>query len=97
MLCVSKCGCTWKWIFLDEEDFVLSQLSTCEFNETQSAGYGDDIIEGSNNVVSLETNLDSNSYVRNQDEFGKCSYGGDQVCDSVAIEDITDDEGGDAM
>ena len=78
--------------YSDDEDFVLSQFSTHEFQETQSAGYGDDVIEGVNNVVSLEGDLENDCCEISEFEVRACSSRGESVCDGIAIEDITDDE-----
>ena len=78
--------------YSDDEDFVLSQFSTREFQETQSAGYGDDVIEGVNNVVSLEGNSENDCCGISEFEVRACSSGGESVHDGIAIEDITDDE-----
>ena len=86
-----------KMEFSDDEDFVLSQFSTCEFQDTQSFGFGEDVIAGINHVVSLEGNLDNDCGDLNESEVHACSSGDDPVCDGIDIEDITDDENGDKM
>ena len=53
-MCVRLCGST-RMDYSDDEDFCLSQNSVKPFNQTQSSGYGEDVIDGYNQVVSLES------------------------------------------
>ena len=54
-------------------------------------------MEVNHNVVSLESNVDGNFYEKSEFEVRQCSYGVYQVRDSIAIEDIIGDEGGEMM
>ena len=76
--------------YSDDEDFVLSQFSTKEFSETQSADYGEDVIAVNSGIVSLEANLDSEfewgNFYAKEGLTASESY----VHDGIAIEDISD-------
>ena len=74
----------------DECEFSLTQEPVREFCETQSYQYGINVVENEN-VVSLDSNLEPNFDVNASRLLGNSE---NEVCDSIAIEDISEDEGG---
>ena len=83
--------------YSDDEDFILTQNSNKDYFQTQSAGYGDDVVDcesDGDKIVSLEC-MDSqqnNDYA--VDVFQNVMDGG---CDgelNIAIENISDEESG---
>ena len=82
-----------------EEEFVCSQVSVGEFKDTQSAGYGPNILEnyvvGLEKVVSLEA---GDLPVYDVTEGGRVECRNERVLyDNVLIEDISSDDEIDGM
>ena len=80
--------------FSDDEDFCLTQISVKTFNQTQSSGYGDDVIDGCNQVVSLESGDITNFNINSEDI---CDGVRERHSSSIAIEDISSDDAIDSM
>ena len=84
-----------------DDDFVCSQISVSEYNSSQSADYGLDVVDydGSNisNVVSLECENFGNCNVADEVESVRCDRGARPLYDNVVIEDISSDEEFDKM
>ena len=83
--------------FSDEEDFVLTQESTRSFEQTQSASYGEDIVDN-NCVVSLENQCEEGGeadFTSNVGDLNDAQHGAG--CDNIHIEDISEDEAIDNM
>ena len=85
--------CEWMYVgsmeFSDEEDFVLTQTPVKEYSETQSASYGDDLVDSNKDIVSLEAVPGPSFQVIGEDFFDATQP---NVCDGVQIEDISSDE-----
>ena len=77
----------------DDENFVLSQKSDKIVMDTQSFGYGQDVIDGDDKVVSLEVGDDHKFTINMKDllEAGP-SHDGQETSRQVFIEDISSDE-----
>ena len=77
-----------------EDDLVLTQNCTKDYCETQSAGYGDDVIVMDNsNIVSLEVGEANFELVCD----GICSQTQPSADGGIQIEDISDEEAIDKM
>ena len=70
--------------FLDDENFVLSQMSVKEYINTQSAGFCEDVVEYNHEVVSLEP-VPRPSFEIFGDQLLEMTQ--NAPCDGVAIED----------
>ena len=92
-MCVRLCGSA-RMDYSDDEDFCLSQNSVKPFNQTQSSGYGEDVIDGYNQVVSLESGEVANFNLISEDI---CDGVRERHSSSIAIEDISSDEAVDLM
>ena len=82
----------------DDEDFVLSQKPNKVLMDSQSFGYGQDVIDSEDEVVSLEVGKNGNFVINVKDlmEAGS-SRDGASYDQHIEIEDILSDEGLDTM
>ena len=77
-------------------EFVCSQISVSEYNSSQSAEYGLDVVDYDgnyrSNVVSLKCENIGNCNVDHEEESVNCDRGVRPLYDNVVIEDISSDE-----
>ena len=79
--------------YSDDEDFVLTQTPSKGYSEIVGSGYGGDVIDENNNVVSLESGYIANFEIDAKDLL-KAGLS-KEACDNnvaVQIEDILSDE-----
>ena len=84
-----------KMEFSDDEDFVLSQNSTMDYYQTQSARYGNDIVSSDSegeNIVSIENDNCGEVGVFDGEVSGISSQSACDESQIVPIEDISDGE-----
>ena len=94
----------------DESEFLwLTQTSSRHYNETQSASFGEDVVNqycgdegrGGSKVVSLENNSDVGNFdvgwMYDSQPSTSCNSGPQILYDNVEIEDISNDDVVDSM